>query len=50
MKENRRVANESWIKAYGNTQLSFFYFRKWLSEGKRGVNDRISWRKQKTFG
>ena len=38
------------LKAYGNIQLSFFYFRKWLSERKRGVNDRISRRKQKTFG
>ena len=38
------------VKAYGNTQLSFFYFRKWLSERKGGVNDRISGGKQKTFG
>ena len=38
------------VKAYGNTQLSFFYFRKLLSEKKRGVNDRISGGKQKTFG
>ena len=38
------------FKAYGNTQLSFFYFRKWLSDRKIGVNDRISGRKQKTFG
>ena len=38
------------LKAYGNTQLSFFNFRKWLSERKGGINKRISGRKQKTFG
>ena len=38
------------LKAYGNTQMSFFYFRKWLSERKRGISERILGRKQKTFG
>ena len=38
------------LKAYGNTQVSFFYYRKLLSERKSGVSERISGRKQKTFG
>ena len=36
MKENRRVANESWMKGLRQHTAVFFYFRELLSERKRG--------------
>ena len=50
MKENRRAANEAWIKGLRQHTAVFFYFRELLSKRKRGISDRISGRKQKTFG
>ena len=49
MKENRRAANESWMKGLRQHTAVILYFRKLLSEKVRGVNERISGRKEKTF-